>query len=319
MQDVKELSLLILGTHRLQKRFEEEGPRLLKWMPSTIRHLLHVRLVGSLFPFDASDSNVQQDAVVRALVLLELFDRVSDVVSGLNLKRSRGRPVGAPSSLAGQTSPPASHSQTRSPGQHAELPSPSTTRSPSESTEMRVIRGELTRIRVSAEDMKELLEEELEQIRSAPLSSAVLSPALNLPHTPFEQVFAKPGFRRTLSNDVVEGSKRTPISAGVDADDDDAKSVTSISTTSSYAHPLLDKSIPAAPAARHAPRPDLIFEHQTLVAALRSRARRRTSTFPLALGLLVQCIVRGTLPARPGKNCEMMRKRTASDGGDVKA
>lgn len=269
-------------------------------MPSTIRHLLHVRIVGSLDPLDTPDSNTQQDAVLRALVLLELSSRVSDVLSDPKVKRELGRGF--------STSP--GH---RSPSPSLSDPSGIINKSTTERNKRSLIRGELTRIRVSAEDTKELLEEELEQIRSSPLSSAVLSPLLPGPRSPFELVRSET--RRAQSSDMVEDFRYSKSTA-FDEDDDGARSVTSFTSTSSYAHPILDKSLPAS-SSRHAPRPDLVYEHQTLISALRVRAHSRTSTFPLALGLLAQCIVRGTLPVRPGKEKGLERKRTSSVGHDV--
>ena len=134
-QDIREISALIDGTQRLLRRVETDGSRLLNWFPGVLRHLLHARIVGSLptaseesyFGRAVRDATHQQRAVLRVLVMLEVLDWGEGVVE-----------------------------DTESKAPNRALP---------ESVRKRVLQGELIRILVSSEDLREELEQELDELR----------------------------------------------------------------------------------------------------------------------------------------------------------
>ncbi|KAL5524635.1 hypothetical protein ACEPAF_9775 [Sanghuangporus sanghuang] len=117
------------------RRIETDGSRLLNWFPGVLRYLLHARIVGSVaaapeesyFGPAVRDTTLQQRAVLRVLVMLEVLDWGESVL------------------------------------EEAESKTPN--RTLSESVRKRILQGELIRILVSSEDLKEELEQELEDLR----------------------------------------------------------------------------------------------------------------------------------------------------------
>ena len=153
----------------------------------------------------------------------------------------------------------------------AETQRQSTLRVPlSEIARKRILVGELIRILASSEDLQELLEQELEDLR--------------------EQ-------RQQLRTESVR-SPRSPTDTYFQG------------ITTSYAHPLLDRNVPATNA-RHTTRPDLAWMQSTLAPSVLSHSRRRAHSFPLALGLLARSVIMGAI------NPSRLRTRARSLGDSL--
>lgn len=237
---------MLNGTQRLMRRLEADGSRLLSWFPSVLRHLLHARIVGPLpvaseysyftsttDPLGTpSDLDNETDSVLHVLVMLEVLDWGAEVLLD------------------------------------NEVQARTMSRSLSESTRKRVLQGELIRIIVSSEDLRDMLEQELRDLR-------VYQEQLNsrLSYSPPEVV------------DVA----------------------------TSYAHPLLDHSVPPTDA-RHSTRPDLDWMQTALAPSVLTRSRQRAHSFPFALGLLARCLIKGTItPSRIRTRARSLDDSLSSD------
>ncbi|KAH8114485.1 hypothetical protein DFH11DRAFT_222346 [Phellopilus nigrolimitatus] len=233
-QDIKEIKALLAGAQRLLQRFDESGTGLLNWFPGVLRHLLQTRVVGPSptipIPLSSSTSGsrqdtnhtpqFEQDVVLNVLVMLEILDWTAEALNDASMRAGR---------------------RGRNPM--------------SEAARKRIVQGELIRISVSSEDLRDILEQEL-----ADLST----------------------YREQLSRSD-DGTLST--SDSWDSDED---------AISTYAHPLLDRSIPSTEA-----RPlrdfDPFLTYRTLVPSVLHHSRQRAHSFPLALGLLARCVIKGTI------------------------
>ncbi|KAI5119051.1 hypothetical protein M0805_005917 [Coniferiporia weirii] len=236
-QDSKEISALFKGVQRLLQRFDEQGTRLLDWFPNALRHLLQSRIVGPTFDNSASsnaaagpnktspsDLDRERGAVLHVLVMLEILDWVAEVLVNADAKANRGGKKTLP-----------------------------------EAARKRIVQSELIRISVSSEDLRDVLEQEVRDLRAyrerlkASKNAALLSPPISL-------------------------------SAG--------------DVTGTYAHPLFDRSIPATDA-RPPSGPGPSWMHRVLMPSVLRRSRQRAHSFPIALGLLTRCVIKGTItPSR---------------------
>lgn len=130
----------------------------------------------------------------------------------------------------------------------------------SEDVRRRVLEGELLRIAISAEDLRISLEEELREL-------AIQK----------EQV-------------LLSGSPSSTTSPNSSILDD--------SPSGTYAHPLLDHSV-STDVSQATKASELTWTNRVLIPEVRHHSRQRANSFPLALGLLARCVVKGTLtPSR---------------------
>ena len=145
-----------------------------------------------------------------------------------------------------------------------------------EDARRRILEGELLRISVSAEDMRSLLEEELREL-------------------------------------AIQGDQ-TQSSTSPSSVFSPQSSIIEESPTETYAHPLLSQTIPSQ-VSQVISASETSWTNRVLIPEVRSHSRQRANSFPLALGLLARCVVKGTLtPSRLRTRARSMDDNVVSRG-----
>lgn len=253
-QDVKEITALHNGARKLLARLDVSGPAILDFLPNALRALIRARIVGPATPplggrygsgatgFGRGGGGTQEPDDKDATALLNVLVML-EVLDWAADALHDARP------------PPATPAARR-----------------------HFVHGEFLRIAANAEDLCEMLEEELETVREQ-YASIVAAAAAS------------------------EGSQSQSGGFGATATGLLSPPIELDSPRGAFGHPLLDKGVPPLGTPRAIAIPGLAGRNSgAVLPSLMGASRQRSHSYPLSLGLLARSVIKGVnIPARRHK------------------
>lgn len=244
VEDIKEITALHAGARKLLTRLDESGPGILDFLPGALRALLRARIVGPTTPAGSVRTGTNLDAERAALLHVLVMLEVLDWAAD---------------------------------ALHDARPPPATTMA-----KRRIVHGEFLRIAASAEDLQEMLEEELEVVRA----------------------------HRAQLLEEVEGfggmSTAGILSPPLELD----------TPRGAYGHSMLDRRVPPLSRPQSIAIPGFAWTNSGAnLPSLMGISRQRSHSYPLSLGLLARSVIKGTIT--PANRRQRANSLDSTQSGDA--